>query len=112
MQKNPRIQSFSERVQKARYQNKENLRRILCENQNTNYGEKYGFANIRNQGDYQRNVPLTQYDTYKEMRENPKYFTCYEPRCILTTSGTTGMQKEFVLTEEALERYSSLFPLS
>ena len=49
MQKNPRIQSFSERVQKARYQNKENLRRILCENQNTNYGEKYGFANIRNQ---------------------------------------------------------------
>lgn len=107
MQKNPRIQHFSERVQKAKYWNKENLRRILCDNQNTNYGEKYSFVNIRNEEDYQKNVPLTQYDTYKEMRENPKYFTCYEPRCILTTSGTTGMQKEFVLTEEALERYSS-----
>lgn len=107
MQKNPRIQNFSERVQKARYQNKENLKQILRDNQNTDYGKKYRFVNIRNEEDYQESVPLTQYDTYKGMREEPKKFTCYQPRCILTTSGTTGMQKEFVLTEEALDRYSS-----
>lgn len=107
MKENPRIRIFSESVQKAEYQNKENLRRILCENQNTNYGKKYGFSDIGNQEDYQKSVPLTQYDTYKKMGEYPEYFTCYQPSCILTTSGTTGKQKEFVLTEEALERYSS-----
>lgn len=87
--------------------NRKNLMRILSDNEKTLYGQRYGFHKIRSEGDFRRKVPLTEYEAYETMGRRPSDYTAYPVECMVTTSGTTGRQKEFYLTTETLERYSS-----
>ena len=40
------------------------LMKLLEENKDTEYGKKYGFADIHSIAEYQEKIPLTHYDDY------------------------------------------------
>lgn len=105
--RNPVILQLFEEFREAEKKNRENLFKILRDNRNTEYGKTYGFSEIRSEEDYRRYVPLTEYSAYENMGQKPELYTVYPVSCTLVTSGTTGVQKEFCITEEALQRYGS-----
>lgn len=84
--------------------NQKNLETILRDNADTEYGKKFGFAQIRDLEDFRRKLPLTQYEDYPELCKEGKY-TAYPFSYILETSGSTGGTKLFPLTKQSLERY-------
>ena len=86
--------------------NRQNLRKILLDNCNTEYGRKMAFMQIEDERAYRERVPLTVYEDYDGLCE-PMRYTAYPVSYRLATSGSTGLQKVFALTEEALERYGS-----
>ena len=45
---------------------RENLRRLMEDNKDTEYGRRHGFAAIRDAEEYQRQVPLSDYRDYEE----------------------------------------------
>lgn len=87
--------------------NDENLRKILSDNKKTVYGKKYSFCEISDGDYYAKKVPLSEYSDYEERICVENEFVAYPIKYILGTSGTTGKQKYFPLSEVALERYSS-----
>lgn len=86
--------------------NRENLYRILQDNGRTAYGREMAFDRITSERAYRERVPCTVYEDYEGLCE-PMRYTAYPIRCRLATSGSTGEQKVFPLTEEALNRYGS-----
>ena len=86
--------------------NRQNLRKILLDNCNTEYGRKKEVMQIEDERAYRERVPLTVYEDYDGLCE-PMRYTAYPISYRLATSGSTGLQKVFALTEEALERYGS-----
>lgn len=103
----PVLAKLFEDFSKADRINAANLSKILSDNQNTLYGKTYNFSDIHSQEEYRNKVPLTEYSVYAKMWQKPEEFTAYPVSCILATSGTTGLQKKFLITKEALRRYSS-----
>lgn len=103
----PLVSQLFADFQKAGRLNQENLRKILSDNRDTGYGKAYGFTAIRSEGAYQDKVPLTDYADYGNLGREPGYYTAYPAACTLSTSGTTGVPKEFCLTREALQRYGA-----
>ena len=88
---------------------RENLRRLMEDNKDTEYGRKYGFAGISSAEEYQRQVPLSDYRDYEEEvarmeQGEERVLTAYEVKHYIMTSGSTGRQKRIPLTKEALGR--------
>lgn len=46
--------------------NTEFLMKILEDNKDTEYGQKYDFENIKTIEEYQKKVPITDYDSYAD----------------------------------------------
>lgn len=90
--------------EKARELNRENLKKILRDNKDTEYGRGLRFADISSEEDYRGRVPVMRYEDYNGLCEHNRY-TVYPIRYTLATSGSTGKSKVFPLTEEALDRY-------
>lgn len=93
---------------------RENLRRLMEDNKDTEYGRKYGFAGISSTEDYQRQVPISDYPDYEEAigrmeRGEEEILTSYKVKHYIMTSGSTGRQKRIPLTREALGR--CIFPI-
>ncbi len=42
------------------------LKMLIKDNQNTDYGQKYGFSHIGSVAEYKEQVPFTTYDDYAE----------------------------------------------
>lgn len=104
----PALQQLCADFQRAREINVENLHTILEKNCNTVFGRRYGFADIRSPEAYRERVPLTDYSDYVELVSVPNGVTAYPIACMLASSGTTGGQKLFPLTFEALNRFSTV----
>ena len=91
--------------------NEENLRKILSDNQHTDFGKQYNFSAIKSIDDYRKKVPLTEYKMLKPyidatyQGENLA-LTSYSPVGFCLTSGTEGDRKLIPVSETALERYS------
>ncbi len=88
---------------------RESLRRLMEDNKDTEYGRKYGFAEVKSTEDYQRQVPISDYLDYEEaiarMKEGKDgILTSYEVKHYILTSGSTGKPKKIPLTKEALSR--------
>lgn len=83
--------------------NKENLFKILKDNENTPFGRRFDFSSINTVDEYRHRVHLTDYSDYKE---NGNVFS-YKHKYTLISSGTTGVPKRVYLSEESLKRYSS-----
>lgn len=90
--------------EKARELNLENLKKILRDNKDTEYGRRLSFGGISSAEDYCRQVPVTRYKDYNDLCARNRY-TVYPVRYTLATSGSTGKRKVFPLTGEALDRY-------
>ena len=88
---------------------KENLITLMKDNQDTDYGKKYGFGEITTYEEYKEKVPLSDYTSYKgyveEMRQGKEMvLTAYPVKHFILSSGSTGEQKRIPLTSEALGR--------
>lgn len=85
------------------------LMRLIRENENTEYGKKHGFGEIRSYADYAAKVPLSSYEDYEPLIER---MICFNQKNLLTaddvvyyahTSGTTGASKMIPCTQKALD---------
>ena len=80
------------------------LMKIVNDNKDTEYGQKYDFANIKSIEDYQNKVPITDYDSYAgyiyRMTEKGEknLLTSYEIIHYAKSSGTMGNPKRIPVT--------------
>ena len=94
----------------------ETLMRVIRENENTEYGKKYGFREIRSYEDYARLVPFSEYSDYEPYIER---MVCFGEKDLLTardvvyfahTSGSSGSPKMIPRTQEELDiLFSDIF---
>lgn len=88
--------------------NTELLMRILDENKDTEYGRRYGFAEIRTVEDFQRRVPVTVFDDYAgyiyEMTEDGRtdLITSRNVGHYAKSSGTMGNPKRIPVSDDAM----------
>ena len=91
------------------------LMKILRENANTEYGKKYGFADIHSVEEYRKRVPYSDYDVYapyiQRMVKNKEtnLITAYNVIQYAETSGSVGVQKKIPVTDRSMavyEKYS------
>ncbi|MEA3305414.1 MAG: GH3 auxin-responsive promoter family protein [Candidatus Omnitrophota bacterium] len=76
---------------------------LLARNRNTLFGKEHGFARLRSIEDYQRHVPLNDYETLRPyidriMRGKPNVLTIDKTILLGVTSGTTGKPKHIPVT--------------
>lgn len=84
--------------------NEELLMRILRDNKDTEYGKKYGFADITSVEEYQRRVPVIVYDNIagdlEHMCDGEKnILTAYPFTHMNETSSTMGIPKRIPMTQ-------------
>ena len=91
------------------------LMKILRENADTEYGKKYGFADIHSAEEYKKRVPYSDYDVYapyiQRMVKNKEtnLITAYNVIQYAETSGSVGVQKKIPVTDRSMavyEKYS------
>lgn len=90
----------------------ERLMHILRSNQNTDYGRKYRFREIKSIEQFQRQVPIIDYkalkdDVYRMTRGEGNILTYQNPDFFLITSGTTGDPKYIPVTPDFAKEYHS-----
>ena len=87
----------------------ETLMRLIRENEDTEYGKRYGFRNIRSYADYAERVPFSVYEDYEPYIER---MVCLGQKNLITadevvyyahTSGTSGVSKMIPCTQSALD---------
>lgn len=91
--------------------NKELLMQILADNQDTEYGRKYGFADIKTIEEYQQRVPVIVYDHIAEALERmadgqQNVLTAYPFKHMNETSGTIGVPKKIPMTQKQAEVFA------
>jgi hypothetical protein len=81
----------------------EKLKSQMQKNAGTEYGQRYGFKNIKSFDDYRRQVPVIGYEKIKEDMQRvvdgqSNIFTAENPVMFAQTSGTTGDPKYIPVT--------------
>lgn len=94
----------------ARQTQEKKLFKIIKENTDTEYGKRYGFKHIRTIQDYQKNVPIVNYEDishYIQLIENGKknVLTKECPIFYAITSGTSGTEKKIPFTKQFWKDY-------
>src|SRR5262249_52373881 len=74
------------------------LRKIISQNQDTQFGRQHGFEQIRDPGRYQRQIPLSTYESYATPIEQiaagqANILTKDRVELLEPASGTTGGEK-------------------
>ena len=80
---------------------------VVRANEETEYGEERGFSSIESVSDYKRQVPFTNYDSYREyisrMTKGEKnILTVYPIDMYAVTSGSVGAPKRIPVSDWAL----------
>jgi hypothetical protein len=86
------------------------LRRVMERQKGTQFGRDHRFQEIRNVGDFRRNVPITRYEDYEpyiaQLRRGKLEALVSEPvRMFAMTSGTTAARKYIPVTPQYLKDY-------
>ena len=81
------------------------LSEIVINNKNTEFGKKYNFSAIKSTEDFQNTVPLSCHDDYCDyidriINGGKNILTAEYPVYFCVSSGTTGEEKFFPVTEE------------
>lgn len=117
----PVEEKFLKMIQNPIQVNEKLLLKILDDNKNTEYGKKYGFADIKSLKDFQEKVPISEFKDYepyiKRMSENNEknLITAYEVDYFCKSSGTTGKPKKIPMSlkhQESILKYNSLYMAS
>ena len=99
-------------TRKARKKNDALLMKIIRDSQDTEYGKKYDFRNIRTVEDYRRKVPFSTYEDYKDyimrmiMDDEKGLITNYPVIGFARTSGSTGEFKYIPATKPEVKVYT------
>ena len=110
---NKALRQMDENSLNAFEANQNLLMQILRDNQNTEYGKRYDFANIHSIKEYQEKVPYSTYDDYapyiERMVKNGEkdLITAYPVTHYAETSGSVGVQKRIPLTSKSMEVYQT-----
>lgn len=104
----PRLRAFERSTRDPVKTQEKVLFEYLRRNKDTEYGRKYGFAAIRSVKDYQRLVPLIDYEAIRPLvmrmaKGEQKILTRDRPTFFGTTSGTTNLPK-FIPTTRFSEK--------
>lgn len=99
------LKEFELETENAYQTNCSFLMKILRDNAGTEYGKRYGFADINSIGEFQKRVPIICYDDIAEEIERmaggeKNVLTAYQFNHMNETSGTTGNYKLVPLTAE------------
>ena len=89
--------------------NLNNLLTVLSDNKDTEYGKKYGFADITTPEEYRKKVPAVLYDDIRPyvermMNGEENVLTVYPTHRYCSTSGTTGAAKYIPMSDNDLDR--------
>lgn len=85
------------------------LLELLSENKDTEYGKKYGFADIHSIEEFQARLPITEYDDYAEYidrmvnNREENLISAEKPTWYNKTSGTVGVPKKIPYTQRTRE---------
>ena len=88
------------------------LMKILDDNKDTEYGRKYGFADIRSVDEYRKKVPLSTYDDYEPyirrmVDDNEQgLISCEAPVHYALSSGSIGVPKHIPVSKAEYDKYS------
>jgi hypothetical protein len=87
------------------------LLRLMKTNANTAFGRDHGFATIRTEADYRRQVPIRDYEGLRPyvnriIAGEQAVLTAAAPSMLNMTSGTTGEPKYIPVTPESMRRAS------
>lgn len=105
----PVVEALAQMAENPMRENEKLLLRILEQNKDTEYGRKYGFADIHSIEEYQKNVPVSTYDDYAgyilRMSEDGEENLITTGKVVHynKSSGTVGNPKRVPLTEEAFQ---------
>lgn len=104
------MQRFVEALNYVRESQEQLLLTTLGKNQNTEYGRKYGFSQIKSISDYQQAVPLSSYDDYlpyiERIGEGHKAVLTAERVLLLEpSSGTVSATKYIPYTAELKQEF-------
>lgn len=110
------LEEFREETKKPMECTTTLLMNLLQDNKDTEYGKKYGFADIHTVEDYQKKVPVITYDDIAECLERmmageKNILTAYDYNHFNETSGTIGVPKVVPMTEkqsQVFARYNNL----
>lgn len=103
------MQHLEEITQDPMKVQEEFLLKLLDDNKHTEYGKKYGFADIRSVEEYRKKVPVTSYDDYaryiERMSEKGErdLITAYELALYNKSSGSIGAPKRIPMTKKGIE---------
>ncbi len=109
-------EEFQEMSKSPMAYNTKLLMKILQDNKDTEYGQKYGFADIHSVEEYQQRVPVSTYDDYldyiiRESEQGEKQLLCaYGISHYNKSSGTMGNPKRIPMSDEAIrifQRYNN-----
>ncbi len=92
---------------------KKRLLDILTKNKDTEYGQKYNFANIDNENDFQKYVPINKYQDLepyieKTINGHSNILTTDMPVMLNLTSGTSDKPKYIPVTAKTKKNIDSL----
>lgn len=93
--------------------NRENLKMILQDNRDTEYGEKYHFSEITGEDEYREYLPLTEYTDFEKSIERmalgeKNILTAYTIDGYCHSSGTSSTGKKNIpITKTQLEQYAN-----
>ena len=88
------------------------LRKLLEENKDTEYGKKYGFADIHSIAEYQEKIPLTHYDDYAPYIERmihggeENLLSAAPTMHYALSSGSVGVPKHIPASQTELDIYA------
>ena len=87
------------------------LTELLKKNKDTEYGKKYGFAQIHTVHDFKKHVPLTEYDDYvpfiQRMMNGEANILCADPpKHFAMSTGSIGVPKYVPVSQEELDKYT------
>ena len=94
------------------------LLELLSENRDTEYGRKYGFADIHSIEEFQARLPITEYDDYAEYinrmvnNREENLISAQKPTWYNKTSGTVGVPKKIPYTQRTRDwfnRYNLIY---
>ncbi|MBO4831783.1 MAG: GH3 auxin-responsive promoter family protein [Oscillospiraceae bacterium] len=111
MKGNSALRRIDEHSRDAMASNEKLLMELLRDNSNTEYGKKYGFADIHSVREFQEKVPFTTFDDYapyidRMVKNGEKdLITAYPVIQYAETSGSIGVQKRIPLTDRAMKVY-------
>lgn len=105
----PVVDALHQMAKDPMRENEKLLLMILDKNKDTEYGKKYGFADIHSAEEYRRRVPVSVYDDYAgyilRMSEKGEENLITSGKIVHynKSSGTVGNPKRIPLTEEAFQ---------